>query len=50
MLLVFATVLLTVLGGTGRETGSVTPGWTVEEELGSVLEAKDKGSCCLLSG
>lgn len=46
----FATVLLTVLGGTERETGSVTPGWTVDEELGSVLEAKDMGSCCLLSG
>lgn len=50
MLLVFTTVLLTVLGGTGRETGSVTPGWTEEEELGSVLEAKGKGSCCLPSG
>lgn len=49
MLLVFATVLLTVLGGTGRGRGRVTPGWTVEEELGSVLEVKDKGSCCLPS-
>lgn len=49
MLLVLATVLLTVLGGTGRETGSVTPGWTVKE-LGSVLGGKDKGSCCLPSG
>lgn len=45
----FAIVLLTVVGGTGRETGRVTPGWTAEEELGSVLAVKGMGTCCLTS-
>lgn len=49
MLLVLVRVLLQV-GGAGRETGRVVPGWAVEEELGSVLEVKGRGSCCLPSG
>lgn len=41
--------MLLQVGGVGRETEKVVPSWAVVEELGSVLEVKGRGNCCLPS-